>query len=84
MADQESARDIPTAVREVCSWLPEAREKKTHGMPTFHVRGKNFGIFSVNHHGSGQVALWLNAPVLGSYEHFALKRMLRALPQDTP
>jgi len=31
-------------------------------MPTFHVRGKNFAIFSVNHHGSGQVALWLNAP----------------------
>ena len=31
-------------------------------MPTFHVRNKNFAMFSVNHHGSGQVALWLNAP----------------------
>lgn len=31
-------------------------------MPTFHVRGRNFTIFIVNHHGSGHVEPWLNAP----------------------
>ena len=62
MSDEATTKDIPAAVREVCLWLPEAQEKTSHGMPTFHVRNKNFAIFSVNHHGSGQVALWLNAP----------------------
>ena len=62
MSDEATTKAIPEAVREVCLWLPEAQEKTSHGMPTFHVRNKNFAIFSVNHHGSGQVALWLNAP----------------------
>jgi len=62
MANKTTTKDIPAAVREVCLWLPEAQEKKSHGMPTFHVRNKNFAIFSVNHHGSGRVALWLNVP----------------------
>ena len=62
MADKATTKDIPTAVREVCLWLPEAQEKRSHGMPTFHVRNKNFAMFSVNHHGSGKVAFWLNAP----------------------
>lgn len=56
------ARDIDAAVREVCLWLPEAEEFLSHGSPNFRVRGKTFATYSVNHHGDGRIALWLNAP----------------------
>jgi predicted DNA-binding protein (MmcQ/YjbR family) len=55
------ARDVHQAVREVCLWLPEAEEFLSHGSPNFRVRGKTFATYSVNHHGDGRVALWLNA-----------------------
>ncbi len=58
----EVARDIQQAVREACLWLPESEEFLSHGSPTFRVRGKTFATFTVNHHGDGRVALWLNAP----------------------
>jgi predicted DNA-binding protein (MmcQ/YjbR family) len=56
------ARDINTAVREVCLWLPEAEEFLSHGSPNFRVRGKTFATYCINHHGDGRIALWLNAP----------------------
>jgi predicted DNA-binding protein (MmcQ/YjbR family) len=56
------ARDIHQAVRDACLWLPEAEEFVSHGSPNFRVRGKTFATYTVNHHGDGRVALWLNAP----------------------
>lgn len=56
------ARTVNEAVREVCLWLPEAEEYLSHGSPNFRVRGKTFATYSVNHHGDGRVALWLNSP----------------------
>jgi hypothetical protein len=56
------ARDIPTAVREICFALPEVEERPSHGSPDFRVRGRTFATFVVNHHGDGRIALWLNAP----------------------
>lgn len=56
------AKDINDAVREVCLWLPQAEEYSSHGSANFRVRGKTFATYSVNHHGDGRIALWLNAP----------------------
>ena len=56
------ARDIGSAVREVCLSFPEAQEIRSHGSPSYKVRGKTFAAYVVNHHGDGRVALWLNAP----------------------
>lgn len=56
------ARPLDLVVREVCLGLPEAEEKLSHGTPDFHVRGKTFATYAVNHHGDGRVALWLNSP----------------------
>ncbi|MBB6095337.1 putative DNA-binding protein (MmcQ/YjbR family) [Povalibacter uvarum] len=55
-------KDIGTAVREVCLWLPEAEEFLSHGSPNFRVRGKTFAAYCVNHHGDGRIALWLSSP----------------------
>lgn len=52
--------DVNQAVRAVCLSFPEAEEKPSHGSPDFHVRGKSFASYVVNHHGDGRVALWLN------------------------
>ena len=56
------AKDIATAVREVCLSLPEATERPSRGSPDFRVREKTFATFVVNHHGDGRIALWLRAP----------------------
>jgi|SRR5277367_143601 len=56
------AQDTHQAVRDACLWLPEAEEFVSHGSPNFRVRGKTFATYTVNHHGDGRVALWLNAP----------------------
>ena len=61
------ARDLHQAVRDICLWLPEAEEFASHGAPNFRVRGKTFATYTINHHGDGRVALWLNA-VSGSQE----------------
>lgn len=63
-------KDISQAVREVCLWFPEAEEVASHGMPDFRVRGKTFATYTVNHHGDGRIALWLNAPA-GAQELYA-------------
>lgn len=56
------AKDISTAVREVCLWFPETQEVISHGSPDFRVRGKTFATYAINHHGDGRIALWINAP----------------------
>jgi predicted DNA-binding protein (MmcQ/YjbR family) len=53
------------AVRELCLSFPDAEEIESHGSPNFRARkGKIFAVFSLNHHGDGHVALWLNTPAL--------------------
>jgi uncharacterized protein YdhG (YjbR/CyaY superfamily) len=51
-------------VRRMCSALPSASEKVSHGAPTFFVE-KDAGVFAVfadSHHGDGHLAVWLPAP----------------------
>jgi len=50
-------------VRRICSSLPEATEKLSHGEPTFFVHKKVFCMFANNHHNDGHIAVWLPAPV---------------------
>lgn len=49
-------------VREIALALPGVTEKLSHGEPTFFVRGRVFCNIDNNHHGSGHVAVWCNAP----------------------
>ena len=63
------AKDISSAVREVCLSFPETEEVISHGSPDFRVRGKTFATYSINHHGDGRIALWLNAPD-GAQDHY--------------
>jgi hypothetical protein len=49
-------------VRRICSSMPEATEKLSHGEPTFFVRKKVFAMFANNHHNDGHVAVWIAAP----------------------
>jgi hypothetical protein len=50
-------------VRAICLALPEVLEKEAWGAPTFRVgTGKMFAMYVNNHHGDGEIALWLNAP----------------------
>jgi predicted DNA-binding protein (MmcQ/YjbR family) len=65
----KAARDIPTAVTELCLWFPETTTKPAHGSPDYKVRGKSFATFTVNHHGDGRVALWLAAPPGAQQRH---------------
>ncbi|MEO8875215.1 MAG: MmcQ/YjbR family DNA-binding protein [Polyangiaceae bacterium] len=51
-------------VRDVCLRFPGAEEKLSHGMPSFHVRGKMFAYFIDNHHGGDQqIAVWCKATI---------------------
>jgi hypothetical protein len=61
------AKSIGAAVREVCLSFPGVEEILSHGSPNFRVgqgqnKGKVFAAYTVNHHGDGRVALWLNSP----------------------
>jgi hypothetical protein len=49
-------------VREIAHSLPDVTEKLSHGEPAFFVRGRMFFNLDNNHHGSGHVAVWCNAP----------------------
>ena len=66
---QVPARDIPTAVNELCLAFPDVTTKPAHGSPDYKVRGKSFATFTVNHHGDGRVALWLAAPPGAQQRH---------------
>lgn len=55
----ESPSDAALArVREVCHAFAGVEEKLSHGMPSFHVRGKMIVNFVDNHHGDGRLAVW--------------------------
>ena len=62
---RSSARETQLGrVRRMCSAVPSASEKVSHGAPTFFVE-KDQGVFAVfadNHHGDGHLAVWLPAP----------------------
>ena len=49
-------------VRRICSDLPEASERLSHGEPTFFVKNKVFVMFANNHHDDGHIAVWLPVP----------------------
>lgn len=49
-------------VREIARSLPGTSEKLSHGEPSFFVRGRMFFTIDNDHHGSGHVAVWCNAP----------------------
>jgi hypothetical protein len=50
-------------LREICLGLPEASERRSHGAPTFFVRGKrSFVTVLTDHHGDGRFAIWCAAP----------------------
>jgi hypothetical protein len=49
-------------LRKIALALPDATEKLSHGEPTFFNRQGVFAMIDNNHHGSGHVATWLNAP----------------------
>ena len=50
-------------LRKICLALPEAREKLSHGEPTwFAGKGKVFAMLDDHHHGSPHLAVWLPAP----------------------
>jgi hypothetical protein len=56
------AEPLIARVREIALSLPGASEKLSHGAPAFFVRGRMFVTIDDNHHGSGHVAAWCNAP----------------------
>lgn len=63
-------RTLNDAIPELCLALPDAEQFLSHGSPNFRLRGgKAFAIYTLNHHGDGRVALWLNAPP-GAQENF--------------
>ncbi len=46
-----------------CLGLPEVEERRSHGAPTFFVRGKKpFVMVLTDHHGDGRFAIWCAAP----------------------
>jgi hypothetical protein len=50
-------------LRAICLALPEAREKVSHGEPTwFAGKGKVFAMLDDHHHGAAHLAVWLPAP----------------------
>jgi hypothetical protein len=49
--------------RRICLALPEAREKLSHGEPTwFAGAGRVFAMIDDHHHGAPHLSLWLPAP----------------------
>src|SRR5688500_1311633 len=72
-----NAEQLIAQVREIALSLPGATEKLSHGEPAFFVRGRLFATIDNDHHGSGHVAVWCNAPdgaqaslVAGDPKHF--------------
>ena len=60
---EKKAKDVSAAVREVCLSFPESEEVMSRGSPDFRViDGRTFATYVVNHHGDGNLALWLRMP----------------------
>lgn len=49
-------------VRSLAMALPGTTEKLSHGAPAFFVRKRMYFAVADNHHNSGHVAVWCNAP----------------------
>jgi hypothetical protein len=63
MYDDATAATALDEVRRICSALPEATERPSHGSPAWFVRGKKtFVMFLDDHHGDGRLAIWCAAP----------------------
>jgi hypothetical protein len=59
---------ILARLRRICLALPEAREKLSHGEPTwFAGKGKIFAMLDDHHHGAAHLSVWLPQP-LGAQE----------------
>ncbi len=59
---KKDAAALIDRVRKIALSLEDATEKISHGAPAFFVRGRLFVMIDDNHHGSGHVAAWCNAP----------------------
>ena len=58
-----SPATIVTRLRRICLSLPEAREKLSHGEPTwFAGPGKVFAALDDHHHGAAHLSVWLPQP----------------------
>ena len=78
-------RTIPAAARELCLAFPEAEEFESHGAPNYRARkGKIFATWTLNHHGDGHVALWLNTPALEQSRLLASSRHVYKPPYVGP
>ncbi len=68
-ANRRSPSEVTLArLRKICLALPEAREKISHGEPTwFAGAGKVFAMLDAHHHGAAHLSVWLPAP-LGAQE----------------
>jgi len=71
------AAELIERVRAIAMALPGVTEKLSHGEAAFFVRGRMFFTTDNDHHGSGHVAVWCNAPegaqqslVEGDPKHF--------------
>jgi len=61
-------RALVARLRRICLALPEAREKLSHGAPTwFAGKGKVFATLDDHHHGAAHLSVWLPAG-LGAQE----------------
>ena len=57
-----NAEALIERVRQIALALPDSMEKLSHGEATFFAGGRVFVMIDNNHHGSGHVAIWCNAP----------------------
>jgi len=58
----DDSRGLIERVRAIAMGLEGTSEKLSHGEPTYFVRGRMFMTIDNNHHGSGHIAVWCNAP----------------------
>lgn len=49
-------------LRELCLALPEATERRSHGEPTWFVRGKKTFVTYADHHHDDRLGFWCAAP----------------------
>lgn len=59
---KKNAPELIDRVRAIAAALPGTSEKLSHGAPSFFVRKRMFLTVDDDHHGSGHVAVWCNAP----------------------
>jgi predicted DNA-binding protein (MmcQ/YjbR family) len=64
----ETRKTVLARLRTICLALPEAREKVSHGEPTwFAGKGKVFAMLDDHHHGAEHLSVWVPAG-LGAQE----------------